>query len=70
MVSSEGVIKLLKTLNPSTTLGPDGLHPRFLKELANELGPVFANFFQQSLDMGEIPKETCKHYHPDMHSIM
>ena len=30
---------------------------RGLKELATELGPVFAKFFQKSLDTGEIPKE-------------
>ena len=57
MVSSEGVIKLPKGLNPSKALGPDELHPRVLKELANELGPAFAHLFQQSLDTGEIPKE-------------
>ena len=57
MVFTEGVIKLLKGLNPSKALGPDELHPRVLKELANELGPVFAHLFQQSLDTGEIPKE-------------
>ena len=28
-----------------------------LKELANELGQVFAHLFQQSLDTDEIPKE-------------
>lgn len=28
-----------------------------LKELVNELGPVFAHLFQQSLDTDEIPKE-------------
>ena len=56
-MSAEGVIKLLKGLNPSRALGPDELHPRVLKELANELGPVFAHLFQQSLDTGEIPKE-------------
>ena len=33
------------------------LYPRVLKELATELGPVFAHLFQQSLDTGEIPKE-------------
>ena len=38
-------------------LGPDELHPRVLKELATELGPVFAHLFQQSIDIGEIPKE-------------
>ena len=35
-VSKDGVIKLLKGLNPSEALGPDELHPRVLKELATE----------------------------------
>ena len=56
-VSNEGVIKMMKGLNPSKALGPDELHPRVLKELAIELGPVFAHLFQQSLDKGEIQKE-------------
>ena len=38
--------------DPSKALGPDELHPRVLKELASELGPVFAHLFQQSIDMG------------------
>ena len=57
MVSTEGVIKLLKGLNPLKALRPDELHPRVLKELANELSPVFAYLFKQSLDPGKIPKE-------------
>ena len=52
-VSKDGVIKLLKGLNPSKALGPDELHHRVLKEL----GPVFAHLFRQSIDIGEIPKE-------------
>ena len=56
-VSKDGVIKLLKGLNPSKALGPDELHPRVLKELATELSPVFAHLFQQSIDTGEISKE-------------
>ena len=57
VVSATGVTKLLKGLNPSKALGQDELHPRVLKELASELGPVFAHLFQQSTDMGEIQKE-------------
>ena len=38
-------------------MGPDELHPRVLKDLAAELGHVFAHLFEQSLDKGEIPKE-------------
>ena len=58
-VSKEGIIKLLKGLNPSKASGTDELHPGVLKELATELGPVFAHLFQQSIDTGEIPKEWC-----------
>ena len=45
VVSKDGVIKLLKGLNPSKALRLDELHPRVLKELATELGPAFAHFF-------------------------
>ena len=47
----------MKGSNPSRALGPDELHPRVLKELATELGPIFAHLFQQSIDSGDIPKE-------------
>ena len=47
-IVKDGVIILLKGLNTSKALGPDELHPRDLKELATELGPVFAHLFQQS----------------------
>ena len=50
-VSKDGVIKLLKGLNPSKALGPDELHPRVLKELATELGPVFAHIFSNQLTL-------------------
>ena len=45
VVTKEGVAKLLKGLNHSKALCPDELHPRVLKELATELGPVFARLF-------------------------
>ena len=54
VVLSEEMIKLLKGLNPPKA---DELHPRILKELANELGLVFVHLFQQSLDTSEIPNE-------------
>ena len=44
-VSTNGVTKLLKCLNPSKALRPD--------ELAAELGQVF----QKSINSGEIPKK-------------
>ena len=57
VVTKEGVTKRLKGLNPSKALWPGELHPRVLKELATELGPIFAHLFQQSIDSGDIPKE-------------
>ena len=54
---SKDVIQLLKGLNPSEALGPDELHPKFLKELANKLGPVLAHL-QQPLDTVDIPNES------------
>ena len=57
VVSAVGLTKLLKGLNPSKALGLVELHPRVLKELSSELGPVFAHLFQQSIDTGEIPNE-------------
>ena len=57
VLTKEGVTKLLKGLNHSKALGPDELHPRALKELATELGPVFSHLFQQSIVIGEITKE-------------
>ena len=46
VVTKERVTQLLKGLNPSKALGLDELHPRVLKELATELGQVFAHLFQ------------------------
>ena len=57
VVTKKGVTNLLKGLNPSKALRHDELHPRVLKELATELGPIFVHLFQQSIDSGEIPKE-------------
>ena len=50
--------KKMKGLNPSKAFGPDELHSRVFKEPAIELGPVLALLFQQSLDTGEISKES------------
>ena len=59
VVSSERVTKLhqrhIQRLNPSNM--SKAIHPRVIKELATELGPVFAHLFLQSLESGEISKE-------------
>ena len=54
-------------MNPFRALGPDELHPSVLKELAKEIGSVFAHLFQPAVDTSEIPREwslanICPHF--------
>jgi hypothetical protein len=39
-ITTNGIIKLLKNLNPYKAQGPDNISPRILKELADEISPV------------------------------
>ena len=48
---------MLRNLNASKAMGPDGIHLRVLKELAPEISEVMAHFFQQSINSGTIPNE-------------
>ena len=54
-VTSNGVIKLLKKINPHKAAGPDNIPARLLRELADSLGPMLAVLFQASLDTGVLP---------------
>lgn len=57
LISEEGVKKQLHNLNPYKATGPDGIGPRVLKELADELAPAIATLFRSSLSSGEIPSD-------------
>lgn len=50
------VMKRLKELNAGKSPGPDGMHPRVLKELAEELAEPLAIIFTQSLSEGKLPE--------------
>ena len=56
-VTTKGVEKLLKNLNPNKATGPDGISPRVLKEFASEIAPILTIIFQTSLDSGIIPND-------------
>ena len=56
-IDPEGIQKLLHNTNPNKALGPDGIHPRVLKELAPELFYIICHLFQQSIVTGSIPEE-------------
>ena len=52
----EEVAKQLQKLNPTKSPGPDGLHPKVLKEVCNEIAHPLAIIFRKSMDEGEVPK--------------
>ena len=54
-ISREGVLKQLMRLKTTKAQGPDGLHPRVLKEAADCLCGPLTLLFQQSLDTGAVP---------------
>ena len=45
----QGVLKLLKNLNPNKASGPDEVTPRTLKELHEELAPAITLLFRRSM---------------------
>ncbi|KAI8510664.1 hypothetical protein Bbelb_115800 [Branchiostoma belcheri] len=54
-ISREGVLNLLKKLNPAKAAGPDGLSPRIFRELSEELADPLARIFQKSLQERKVP---------------
>ena len=50
-------VKALKSLKTSKSPGPDGVHPRVLRELANELAFPLRKLFEKSLVEGKLPKK-------------
>ena len=53
----EEVHDKLSSLNPNKAPGPDGLHPRLLKNRANTLTRPLFLIYSQSLKNGKIPSE-------------
>ena len=56
-VTTEEVCKMLKSLQPGKSPGPDGIHPRVLKELAEPLSLPLKILFDTSMAQGKIPKK-------------
>lgn len=54
-ITEEGVRKLLRNLNPRKASGPDGISPKILKALADELTPALTLLYQSSLTSGTVP---------------
>jgi len=55
VIQEEAVNNLLCHLNTHKSTGPDGIHPRVLKELEEELAKTISIIYQQSWLTGEVP---------------
>ncbi len=56
-ITANGIKKLMNGINPNKASGPDNIPCRVLKELAEELSPILAALFNQSLSTGELPSD-------------
>ncbi|KAK4832198.1 hypothetical protein QYF61_021031 [Mycteria americana] len=57
IIQGEMVSDLLHHLNTHKSMGPDEIHPRVLKELAEELTKPLSIIYQQSWLTGEVPAD-------------
>ena len=56
-IREDGVLKMLKCLNPNKACGPDKLPPTLLKNLAGVLAKPLETIFQSSIDQGCVPEQ-------------
>ena len=56
-ITPESVKKKLLNLNPSKAQGPDGIPPKILKELSEELSWPLCTLFNLSLETGVVPDD-------------
>lgn len=56
-ISENGVLKLLKNLNPYKASGPDQISTRFLRMCASEITPALTLLYQSSLNAGTVPSD-------------
>ena len=59
-ISTSGVEKLLKNIDPSKAPGPDDIPNTILKECAESLAPSLSIIFQKSIDTGMLPNDWLK----------
>ncbi|KAF1556515.1 hypothetical protein FQV20_0001978, partial [Eudyptula albosignata] len=57
IIQEEAVNDLLRHLDARKSMGPDGIHPRVLRELVEELAKPLSIIYQQSWLTGEVPDD-------------
>ena len=55
-ITPEMVKKRLEKLNPSKSPGPDGMHPRVLRELKDQLAEPLSQIYRLSLQNGHLQR--------------
>ena len=59
-IDQEGVLKLLKCLDPNKAPGPDEIPAHLLKECAGSIAPVLTKIYQASINQGSVPSDWTK----------
>ncbi|RMC22481.1 hypothetical protein DUI87_00795 [Hirundo rustica rustica] len=57
IIQEVAVRELLRCLDVYKSMGPDGIHPRVMRELADELAEPLSIIYQQSWLTGEVPDD-------------
>jgi len=57
IIQEEEVNELLGHLDTYKSMGLDGIHPRVLRELVEELAKPLSNIYQKSCPTGEVPDD-------------
>ena len=57
VINDDKVLKILQKLKTGKSPGPDGLHPRVLKEIGPQIAPALTTIFRTSMGTGILPQE-------------
>ncbi|RMC02347.1 hypothetical protein DUI87_21516 [Hirundo rustica rustica] len=57
IIQEEAVRELLRCLDTHKSMGPDGIHPKVMRELADEPAKLLSIIYQQSWPTGEVPDD-------------
>ena len=57
LITEEMVLLLLKALNVNKSVGPDGMHPKLLKELAGLIAEPIAKLFNMTIEDNVLPDD-------------